>query len=134
MQKVKKTVWQQTKISVKKISSFLDKIDCMKSRSILWYLVFVGFSVNYMIRININIAIVDMIDTNFKKSTNNTVITSECLTVQNYTYPVNVTNNVWKHDEKQNKSATEKKEYISLEKRFLNAFKVIIFNQKSARH
>lgn len=104
----------------------------MKSRSILWYLVFFGFSVNYMIRININIAIVDMIDSNFKKATNNTIITSECLTAQNYTYPVNVTNNVWKQDEKQNKTTSEKKNYISLEKRFLDAFEVIISNQISA--
>lgn len=98
-----------------------------KQRTILWYIVFVGFSVNYMIRININIAIVEMIDTNFKKSTNNTIITSECLTIQNYTYPVNVTNNNWKQDDNENKSTSEKKkEYISLEKRFLDTFEVII--------
>lgn len=75
-----------------------------------------------------------MIDTNFKKSTNNTIITSECLTIQNYTYPVNVSTNVWKQNDNQNKSTREKKEYISLEKRFLDAFEVIIRNQISARH
>lgn len=51
----------------------------IKQRSILWYLVFVGFSVNYMIRININISIVDMIDENFRKSTNTVIVESECL-------------------------------------------------------
>lgn len=51
----------------------------IKQRSILWYLVFVGFSVNYMIRINVNISIVDMIDQSFRKVTNNTLIESECI-------------------------------------------------------
>lgn len=51
----------------------------IKQRTILWYLVFVGFSVNYMIRINVNISIVDMIDENFKKVTNNTLVASECI-------------------------------------------------------
>lgn len=51
----------------------------IKQRTILWYLVFVGFSVNYMIRINVNISIVDMIDENFKKVTNNTIVASECI-------------------------------------------------------
>lgn len=51
----------------------------IKQRSILWYLVFVGFSVNYMIRINVNISIVDMIDQSYRKVTNNTLIESECI-------------------------------------------------------
>lgn len=33
----------------------------INARSILWYMVFLGFAVDYMIRININITIVDMI-------------------------------------------------------------------------
>lgn len=47
-------------------------------RQVLWYLAFVGFAVNYMIRINLNIAIVDMIQS--KKITNNNgnVVVSEC--------------------------------------------------------
>ena len=89
-----------------------------------------------MIRININIAIVDMIDTNFKKSSNNTIITSECLAVENNTYAVNVnvTNNVWKHDDKKDKSKSGNNEYISLERRFLDAFEVIVFVIKQVRH
>lgn len=43
-----------------------DKIG-VKQRTVLWYLVFVGFAVNYMIRINLNITIVDMIQQNFNK-------------------------------------------------------------------
>lgn len=31
------------------------------ARTVLWYLVFVGFAVNYMIRINMNITIVTMV-------------------------------------------------------------------------
>lgn len=33
----------------------------IQARTVLWYLAFVGFAVNYMMRININITIVDMI-------------------------------------------------------------------------
>ncbi|KAE8747675.1 hypothetical protein FOCC_FOCC005654 [Frankliniella occidentalis] len=35
--------------------------DCVTARRVLWVLVFFGFAVNYMIRININIAIVAMV-------------------------------------------------------------------------
>ncbi|KAK3927977.1 Vesicular glutamate transporter 2 [Frankliniella fusca] len=34
---------------------------CMTARRVLWWLVFFGFAVNYMVRININIAIVGMV-------------------------------------------------------------------------
>ena len=34
---------------------------CMPVRDILWYLVFTGFAVNYMIRLNVNIGIVSMV-------------------------------------------------------------------------
>jgi hypothetical protein len=59
----------------------------IKQRSILWYLVFIGFSVNYMIRINVNISIVDMIDKSYKKTTNSTINEPECFvrTEQNFT-------------------------------------------------
>lgn len=53
----------------------------VRQRTILWYLVFVGFSVNYMIRINVNIAIVDMLSSSYnsKKSTENlNISSSEC--------------------------------------------------------
>uniref|UniRef100_A0A0K8W4V3 Vesicular glutamate transporter 3 n=1 Tax=Bactrocera latifrons TaxID=174628 RepID=A0A0K8W4V3_BACLA len=33
----------------------------VQARTVLWYLVFIGFAVNYMIRINLNITIVEMI-------------------------------------------------------------------------
>lgn len=46
------------------------------ARTVLWYLVFLGFAVNYMLRININIAIVDM--NSVKKTTNNNHHRSEC--------------------------------------------------------
>ncbi|CAG9799840.1 unnamed protein product [Chironomus riparius] len=47
----------------------------IKARSVLWYLTFIGFAMNYMIRININIAIVDMISPEFKSKA---VTSSEC--------------------------------------------------------
>lgn len=53
------------------------KTKSISCRQVLWYLAFIGFAVNYMIRINLNIAIVDMIK--IKKITNNdNVIVSEC--------------------------------------------------------
>lgn len=39
----------------------IEKIRGISCRTVLWYVVFVGFMVNYMYRININIAIVEMI-------------------------------------------------------------------------
>lgn len=64
----------------------------IRQRSILWYLVFIGFSVNYMIRINVNIAIVDMLSgaTNIKKSSTINSSASECF-VRNFTQDGNST-------------------------------------------
>ncbi|XP_019772895.1 sialin [Dendroctonus ponderosae] len=53
--------------------------ECCKARDVLWYLVFVGFAVNYMIRINLNIAIVAMIQA---KPKDNISLTSECLAIE----------------------------------------------------
>ncbi|CAG9761573.1 unnamed protein product [Ceutorhynchus assimilis] len=50
--------------------------ECCSTRDVLWYLVFTGFAVNYMIRINLNIAIVAMIQA---KPKDNVSLTSECL-------------------------------------------------------
>lgn len=52
--------------------------ECCSARGVLWYLVFFGFAVNYMIRINLNIAIVAMIQ---PKPSSNVSLTSECLVV-----------------------------------------------------
>jgi hypothetical protein len=67
----------------------------VKQRTILWYLVFVGFSVNYMIRINVNIAIVDMLDNSDEKLTSNngSSVTSECF-VKNYSSILEINNDV----------------------------------------
>ncbi|XP_050301012.1 sialin [Anthonomus grandis grandis] len=53
-----------------------DPKECCSARNVLWYLVFFGFAVNYMIRINLNIAIVAMVQA---KPKNNVSLTSECL-------------------------------------------------------
>lgn len=52
----------------------------IKQRRILWYLVFAGFSVNYMIRCNLNIAIIDMVvePSHLKKSSGASNISYEC--------------------------------------------------------
>jgi hypothetical protein len=53
--------------SLREVLSFVDEFGCllftgyMQKRDILWYLVFIGFAVNYMFRLNINIGIVSMV-------------------------------------------------------------------------
>ncbi|KAL4108032.1 hypothetical protein QTP88_018290 [Uroleucon formosanum] len=50
----------------------------MEKRTVLWYMTFWGFAINYMFRMNINIAIVSMIKHSVLK-TNVTIIQHECL-------------------------------------------------------
>lgn len=53
----------------------------VKARLGLWYLTFSGFAVNYIVQMNFSMAIVDMIDTNYKETlSNKTLATSECIT------------------------------------------------------
>lgn len=56
---------------------FKYEIRTIIERTVLWYMTFWGFAINYVIRMNINIAIVSMV----KKSTRNTsiIVESECL-------------------------------------------------------
>lgn len=42
------------------------------ARTVLWYIVFAGFAVNYMVRINMNIAMVSMVNWKFLKNPNKT--------------------------------------------------------------
>lgn len=90
----------------------------LKQRTILWYLVFVGFSVNYMIRININIAIVDMLSsTNKVKSPSTTVksSSSECFVRSSNSSTILSSN-----------SATEEenKKFPSIERKILDSLEV----------
>ncbi|KAJ8981707.1 hypothetical protein NQ317_017751 [Molorchus minor] len=59
--------------------------ECCSARDVLWYLVFIGFAVNYMIRINLNIAIVSMVKLRPK---NNVSLSSECL-IENFNNATN---------------------------------------------
>lgn len=81
----------------------------IRARTVLWYLTFVGFAMNYMIRININIAIVDMISEEFKGKN---VVMSECISFENST-------NATFYDVSEDVIVNEKT-YISLERRFLD--------------
>ncbi|XP_037049155.1 sialin [Bradysia coprophila] len=58
-EKVTSTIYCSTKDSLTQLKSI--KTNCVKSRTVLWWLVFIGFAINYMIRINVNITIVDMV-------------------------------------------------------------------------
>nr|CAD7402565.1 unnamed protein product [Timema cristinae] len=48
------------------------------ARDVLWYVVFFGFAINYMVRININIAIVSMVRPRRAEPSNTKVNVSEC--------------------------------------------------------
>lgn len=58
-------------------------ISGVQARTVLWYLTFVGFALNYMLRINTNITIVDMVKPR-KSSTNNSVNVTKCHEVPEY--------------------------------------------------
>lgn len=86
----------------------------VKSRSVLWYLTFFGFAINYILRINASITIVDMIDMSHRKSSSNkTIVTSECIIVD-----TNFSSTSPELSNELNLAETEK--YVSLERRFLD--------------
>ena len=90
----------------------------IKARSVLWYLTFFGFAINYIIRINASIAIVDMIDVKFKKpASNKTVVTSECINEAHRNFTASAELN-------QKINFDEKSKYVSLERRFLDFLEV----------
>lgn len=81
----------------------------VKARSVLWYLTFFGFAINYIIRITASIAIVDMIDPHFRRSSGNkTVVTSECFGEANMTMSPELSNEL------------KLEKYVSLERRLLD--------------
>lgn len=82
----------------------------VKARTVLWYLTFVGFAMNYMIRININIAIVDMISAEHRGTR---TVMSECFSL------VNATNATYYEVSDADVTAKGDK-YISLERRLLD--------------
>lgn len=84
-------VYQNTTEPVHKIDHHHrpSKWSSMNCRRILWYVTFVGFMVNYMYRININIAIVEMVS--IKKTTVSSDHSSECIAHQMTQSSVNVT-------------------------------------------
>lgn len=86
----------------------------VKARSVLWYLSFIGFAMNYMIRINVNIAIVDMIAPEFKGKS---ATSSECFVFDNSTMLPNETTTTTTTTVA---SIDHNTKYVSLEKRFLD--------------
>lgn len=58
----------------------LEKLRGVNCRTVLWYVTFVGFMVNYMYRISINIAIVDMVA--IRKVTASNQNESECFVAE----------------------------------------------------
>lgn len=94
----------------------------VEARTVLWYMTFIGFIVNYMLRINLNITIVDMIAgvngrTTLAPPTNasvnlSTTNTSDFLA---FVSPVESTSNV-----------TDREERYSLERQFLDWAKVSV--------
>lgn len=85
-QKTVESLDKPFKSSVKSLHS--QKVKGVNCRTILWYVAFVGFMVNYIFRINVNIAIVKMVTLPKAASSTNTH-TSECF--QEISIPSNVT-------------------------------------------
>ena len=75
--------------AIKNQDVILITAEFIATRNVLWYVVFLGFAVNYMIRININIAIVAMVRRP-QKSEN--VKVSECFIHPNETSDLLLTN------------------------------------------
>lgn len=97
-----------------------EKTDGVKARTVLWYMTFFGFAVNYIIRINANIAIVDMIDLNYKKSSNEnqTIVASEC-------FISDITNTTDSDDKSLATVENDRSgRYTSIERRLLDYFEV----------
>lgn len=96
----------------------------VKARTVLWYLTFFGFAINYMIRININIAVVDMISAEFKGKS---VVMSECVQV------VNASSQTFYNVSEGHDVIISEKTYISAEKRLLDFIGVSHSRLKSHR-
>lgn len=60
----------------------------INARTVLWYMAFLGFIINYMFRININIAIVEMVESVQKPKVNS----SECHTLSTPSIPDSLKN------------------------------------------
>lgn len=86
-----------------------------KSRTILWLITFWGFVINYMVRCNLNMAIVSMVLPR-KASNNSTIVSLECF---NYTSDLLLSNNT-----EQYQSKNEAKKHRSVERRIMDFFKV----------
>lgn len=69
----------------------IDKSNSINCRMVLWYITFFGFMINYMYRININIAIVGMVAS--RKTTDQKAVEAACVVTSilngtlNYTEP-----------------------------------------------
>jgi hypothetical protein len=84
---------------LREMFNFMDEFGCllftgsMLERNILWYLVFTGFAVNYMFRLNINIGIVSMVK-NRPPKLDNTSYSSACTEPQSSLTPNNSSTNI----------------------------------------
>lgn len=92
----------------------------IKQRTILWYLVFMGFSVNYMQRCNLNIAIIDMIDSTHLKILATSNASSECL--------VNTEKNSSNENIDKNFASKQQRSFYSPERHLLNLLSVISYS------
>lgn len=98
----------------------------VQARTVLWYLVFCGFAINYMIRLTVNIAIIEMIAKN--PLANQTIHVSECLTSStllpiNHSFPNN-----FSHAEIINTSRINVLPRYSIERTVLDFLRVKICN------
>lgn len=87
-------------------------------------MVFTGFSINYMIRINVNIALIDMLDSVHRKPSNTPNVSIECVDTndnQNNNSTINLNNEV----------ADNKHTRLSIERNVLDFLAVIESHSKA---
>lgn len=89
----------------------------IKTRTVLWFLTFLGFAINYMIRITVNIAIIDMIDINYKSQSAKNLNITDCDIQKDN----KITQGTY---EGQRNLSFDNEKFISIERRILQKFQV----------
>lgn len=134
--KISRNASSVTQLNANK-SSICGCCSLIRARTVLWYLTFVGFAINYMIRININITIVDMIlplskssSLNKNENKNHSYKGPECFIISNksdYNSFVSAVDTELSENETNIIIRGAKEGKFSLERWFLDYMKVIIF-------
>lgn len=91
----------------------------IKARTIIWYLAFSGFAINFVITSNVPFAIIYMVEQSVKNHSLSSIsVSSECFGEGNFTLPSEASS------EKSLAEIQLVKSYVSIERRILTFFNV----------